>query len=103
MLLADYHKYVLLPEEKFSDFEPPEPFIPESPGHHREWLLACKGGQPALCNFSYAGPLTETVLLGNVAYRTGEKLAWDADRANVTNTKKASHLIKPPFRSGWVV
>ena len=45
--------------------------------HQREWIDACKGGPSPLSNFDYAGPLTETVLLGTIAIRTGQKMNWD--------------------------
>ena len=70
MLLSDYRKHVFLPEEKFADFKGPDPFIPRSPGHHEDWIAACKGGAPTLSNFEYAGLLTEANHLGNVAFRT---------------------------------
>ena len=103
MLMADYNRYALLPEEEFTDFKPPEPFIAESIGHHAEWIRACKGGEKALCNFEYAGELTETVLLGNVAYRSGKKLEWNARTAKVTNTRDADELLDPPHRQGWAL
>src|SRR5205807_5497783 len=59
MLLADYTKHKLLPEERFAGFTPPKPFIADSVGHHREWLEACKNGGPTTCNFDYSGALTE--------------------------------------------
>ena len=74
MLIADYGRRKLLSETQFADFQPPAPFIANSIGHHREWLQACKSGTPTTCNFNYASALTETVLLGNVAFRTGKKL-----------------------------
>ena len=77
MLLADYGKHKLLPEDQFAGFKPPEPTIPDSIGHHAEWIQACKTGEPTTCNFDYSGTLTEAVLLGNVAYRVGKKLEWD--------------------------
>ena len=67
MLLSDYGKHLLLPEDKFQGFVPPKPFIPKSLGHHAEWLHACKTGEPTTCNFEYAGWLTEANHLGNVA------------------------------------
>ncbi len=73
MLLSDYGKHVLLPEAKFADFKRPEPFIPNSIGHWKEWIEACKTGEPTTCNFDYSGALTEANHLGNVAYRTGKK------------------------------
>ncbi len=101
MLLADYGKHVLLPEEKFKDFKRPERSIPESPGHHAEWVRACKGGEPALCRFDYAGPLTECVLLGNVAYRCGKKLEWDPRRLRASNCPEAGKYIDKEYRKGW--
>ena len=85
MLLADYGKHLLLPEDKFSGFRRPDPFIPNSIGHHAEWLQACKTGSPTTCNFEYAGWLTEANHLGNVAFRTGKKLEWDAANLRATN------------------
>jgi hypothetical protein len=67
MLLSDYSKHLLLPEEKFADFKRPEPFIPKSPGHFEEWLNACKTGAPTGSNFDYASRLTIANHLGNVA------------------------------------
>ncbi len=102
MLYADYNKYRLFPVEKFDGFTPPEKSIPDSIGHHREWLQACRDGSPTTCNFDYSGALTETVLLGNVAYRSGQKFSWDA--ANLqTNNPEAQKYISKEYRSGWEV
>jgi predicted dehydrogenase len=101
MLVADYTRRRLLPEQDFAGFTPPAPFIPESAGHHQEWIAACKGGAPALCDFSYGGPLAETVLLGNVAYRTGRRLEWDSAACKVTNTREAEPFLRRKYRRGW--
>lgn len=101
MLLSDYGKHVLLPENKFKDFERPEPFIPKSRGHHAEWIHACKTGEPTTCNFEYAGWLTEANHLGNVAYRVGKKLEWDAENLKATNAPEAEPLIHREYRAGW--
>lgn len=101
MLLADYSKHVLLPEEKFVDFKRPEPFIADSPGHHQEWLIACKTGAATGSPFSYAGPLTEANHLGNVAYRAGKKLHWDAAAMRATNCPEADAFIGREPRKGW--
>jgi predicted dehydrogenase len=101
MVLADYGKHILLPEEKFADFQPPEPFIPPSLGHHAEWLHACKTGAPTTCNFDYAGWLTEANHLGNVAYRVGKKLQWDPDTLRATNAPEADPMIRREYRDGW--
>jgi hypothetical protein len=104
-LLADYGRYKLFPEDKFKDFVPPKQTIAPSLGHHKEWIVACMKNEPTtpLCNFSYSGPLSETVLLGTVAYRTGEELTWDAPRLAATNSAKAERFIKLKYREGWML
>lgn len=101
MLLTDYVKHVLLPEEKFAGFIPPAPSIPESIGHHAEWIHACKTNGPTTCNFEYGALMTEAGLLGNVAYRTGKKLEWDAEGMKAKNCKEAEEFIQHHYRSGW--
>ena len=101
MLLADYTRRQLYPESKFAAYQPPEPAIPQSIGHHNEWIEACKTGSPTTCNFSYSGPLSEAVLLGNVAYRAGEKLIWDAQALTATNCPEADKLLRRAYREGW--
>lgn len=93
---------VLLPEARRKEFEPPPKSLPRSPGHDREWIEACKGGKQAPgANFAFTGPVTETILLGNVALRTGERLAWDRENLKAANSAAAQKLIRPEFREGW--
>ena len=101
MLLSDYGKHVLLPEKDFKDFERPEPWIPDSIGHHAEWLHACKTGAPTTCHFGYSGPLTEANHLGNVAYRAQAKLKWDAKNMKIPNAPLAEQFLKRDYRPGW--
>lgn len=101
MLLSDYGKHVLLPEERFVDFKRPEPFLAPSIGHHEEWIQAAKTGGPTTCDFEYSGWLTEANHLGNVAYRVGKKLEWDAQALRATNAPEADPLIRREYRSGW--
>jgi predicted dehydrogenase len=101
MLLSDYGKNVLLPEERFVDFKRPEPFLAPSIGHHEEWIQAAKTGGPTTCDFEYSGWLTEANHLGNVAYRVGKKLEWDAQALRATNAPEADPLIRREYRSGW--
>ncbi len=103
MLLADYGRHILLPEKRFADYEPPPKSIPASIGHHAEWIRAAKTGEPTTCRFDYSGPLTETVLLGCVSYRTGERLAWDAARLEATNCPKAERFVRKDYRDGWTL
>jgi predicted dehydrogenase len=101
MLLSDYSKHLLLPEKQFVDFKRPEPFIPKSLGHYAEWIHACKTGAPTTCNFEYAGWLTESNHLGNVAYRAGKKLEWDAEQMKASNCPEADAFIHREYRTGW--
>ncbi|MBN1343095.1 MAG: Gfo/Idh/MocA family oxidoreductase [Phycisphaerae bacterium] len=103
MLACDFDKRKLYPEEKFAEFKGPEPTIPVPPDFRREWLLAVKGGKPASVNFDYSGPLTETVLLGNVAYRVGQGFDWDAKAMKAVGCAGAEGLIRPTYRKGWEV
>jgi predicted dehydrogenase len=103
MLLADYGSRMLLPKSKFDGVSPPKRTIPDSIGHHREWTEACKTGGPTTCNFDYSGTLAEAVLLGNVAYRTGEKLTWDAKALKAVNCPKADRYLRRPYRKGWTL
>jgi predicted dehydrogenase len=100
-LWADYDHRRLLPAERFAAVELPPRTIPDSIGHHAEWIQACQTGSPTTCNFEYGAALTETVLLGNVAYRTGKKLEWDATNLRVKNAPEAMQFIQHQYRSGW--
>jgi len=84
--------------------------IPASPGHHREWVEACKGGQPAGSNFDWAGPLAESVLIGNVALRvqlreelTLRRLNWDSAALRFTNLEDANKFVRREYRPGWTL
>jgi len=103
MLIADYGQHKLLPEENYADFERPAPFIPDSIGHHREWVEACKTGGPTTCNFDYSGALTEAALLCNVALRTGKKLNWDAKNLKAIGCPEADVFIRREYRQGWTL
>jgi predicted dehydrogenase len=103
MLLCGFSSRTLLPEEKFADFKPPEPTIPDSPGFYKEWITACKGGETATCNFDYSGPMAETVLLGNVAYRTGEAFEWNAADMKAPGCTAIDALNFPTYRKGWEI
>ena len=103
-MFADYGSYRLFPAEKYSDFEPPAPTIPRSIGHHAEWIAACKGElelETTTCNFGYSGPLSETVLLGNVAHRAGQAFDWDAENLIAVDCPAAQQYVSKEYREGW--
>jgi len=92
----------LIPEAKMKDFKKPAEVIKRSPGHYKDWIQACKGGDPACSNFSISGPYTEWMLLGAICWRfPNEKLLWDGKNLRFTNNEKANEFIKPHFRKGW--
>jgi predicted dehydrogenase len=101
MLLAGYDGHVLLPEKDFAGFTPPPRSIPESIGHHKEWIEACKGRGTTTCRFDYSGPLAEAVLLGNVAFRAQKKLEWDTKALKAMNCPEADTFIQYHYRNGW--
>ncbi len=103
MLLCDYNRRVLLPENQYAGFAPPKPTIPNSVGHHREWVEACKTGAATTCNFDYAGALTEAVLLGVVSYRCGKPLEWDAKNLKATNAPEAEKYLRREYRKPWTL
>lgn len=103
MVLSNYGQHVLLPEDAFEDFERPEPFIPNSIGHHAEWVHACKTGEPTTCDFAYSGQLTEANHLGNVAYRLGKKITWDPEAMRCPDAPDADALIRREYRSPWTL
>jgi len=100
--------YTLLPEALRKEFGKPPRVLERSPGHHIEWIQACKGGKPAGSNFNHAGPLAEAVLLGNVVLRpsmkeklTRTKLLWDSKNFKFTNMPEANEFLRCSYRPGW--
>ena len=103
MIISDYSKHMLLPVDQFADFERPEPTIADSLGHHREWTHAIRTGDPTTCNFEYSGALSESVLLGVAAYRSGMPIEWDAENLKVTNSPQTQQWIHKEYRKGWTL
>ncbi|MBI1349000.1 gfo/Idh/MocA family oxidoreductase [bacterium] len=98
----EYHStYSLFPVEKFEGYAKPE--IVASPGHFTEFANAIKEHklELAMSNFDYAGRLTETVLLGNVALRAGKKIEWNGPQMQVTNDTSANQYVTRDYRAGW--
>ena len=91
----------LIPVEKMKDHKFPSQLLTRSPGHYRDWIRACKGGDPACSNFNVAAPMTEWILLGVISLRVEGKLEWDPVKMRITNNAEANKYIKPSFRKGW--
>jgi hypothetical protein len=95
--------FMLLPQKQFVGYKPPLPTLPRTPDHHKEWALACKGGPETQSNFDYAGKLTQGLLIGQLALRTGKKILWDPKTNRAINCPEADPFIRPEFRPGWEV
>ncbi|MCC6536599.1 MAG: Gfo/Idh/MocA family oxidoreductase [Bryobacterales bacterium] len=91
----------LLPEGRMKEYKLPAQYLTRSPGHYRDWIRACKGGERSCSDFRTAGPLTEWIVLGSIALHAEGKIEWDAARMKVTNNPEANKLVKPKFRKGW--
>jgi predicted dehydrogenase len=110
ILLTDLRRWRLFPDELAKDYGEPPKKLARSPGHHQEFIDACKGGTPAGSNFDWAGPMTETVLLGNVPLRnelrpqlTRVKLQWDTEKLSFSNYPVADQFLRRDYRKGWEV
>lgn len=102
-LIADYGTHKVFAAAG-NDPVPIRPWIASSVGHHQEWLNAIRqGGGATASNFEYAGNLTEAVHLGNVAYRAGQTVKWDAEKFAVTNNPSIQDLLHRPYREGWTL
>ena len=91
----------IIPQAKMDSFQQPPKTLLRSPGNEREWLDACKGSKVKPGgNFEFEGLVTETLLLGNVATRMGQKLTWDRPSL-IVNSDVAQKWVRPERRKGW--
>jgi predicted dehydrogenase len=94
----------LIPEAKMKAYQQPPKTLPRSPGNDREWLDACLGKKvdPG-ANFEFSGLVSETLGLGNVALRTGERLIWDRVNLKAAGATSAERYLRPQRRSAWTL
>jgi len=95
--------FLLLPKKQFIGFTPPSPTLPRTKEHHFEFIQACKGGPTTQSPFSYASVLTESLLVGQLALRTGKRIEWDAKNMKAKGVPEADPIIRPRFRNGWII
>jgi len=98
----------LIPDAKMRAYKQPKPTIERIPGgeqgHEKDWIRACKDGKPASSNFDFSGPLSEMVLMGNLAVRYPDrKLLWDGEKMEVTNDADANSYVRRHYRNGWTL
>ena len=96
---------VLVPHAKMKDFIKPPKTIKRIDGtHEQNWIDGIRGKGTPTSHFDVSGPLTEMVLMGNLAIANPNKhLLWDGDKMEVTNLKKANTMIMPAYREGWTL
>ncbi|HPC93996.1 MAG TPA: Gfo/Idh/MocA family oxidoreductase [Sedimentisphaerales bacterium] len=106
-LLGGSHAGVprLIPEARMKEYGKPPQTLPRSPGHHKEWIDACKAGKPedAKSGFWYAGPFTEALLVGNLAVRLQRRVEWDAKTMRSPNCPEADNYITKFYRAGYSI
>jgi len=94
----------VIPDAKRREIGQPKQLLERSPGHIEEWIMAARGEKPIdfpKSNFAYAGPMTETILLGNIALRMGRRLEWDGEKMRFTNVPEANAFVTKQYRDGW--
>ncbi|MDX2154418.1 MAG: Gfo/Idh/MocA family oxidoreductase [Bryobacteraceae bacterium] len=91
----------LLPSARWKEYVLPLPLLTRSPGHMRDWIRACKGGEASCSDFSIAAPYAEWLALAAIALRVPGRLDWDAKAMRFTNNTEANQYLKPVFRNGW--
>jgi hypothetical protein len=97
-------RFELLPQAQFEGFKGPSPTIPRSPGHHAEWIQACKGGaEKPFSNFAIGGPQTEMIQLVHVASLAGKPIEYDPLTGKITNLPEANALLHREYRAGWTL
>ncbi len=101
-LVTNYSKHeVWIKGKQEENFARPEPTIPDSPGHIREFLDSIKSRKLTTCNVDYGFRLTKGGLLGNIAFRSGEKIAWDDQRERIHGNSHANRLVSRHYRKPW--
>lgn len=94
----------IYPETKMKEIGKPKQMLDRSPGHVKEWVMACVGEKPLdfpKSNFAYSAPMSETILLGNIAVRMGRRLDWDGASFRFTNLNEANQFLTKEYRTGW--
>ena len=92
----------IIPESRQQAYGRAPKKLPRSPGHHQEFINACRGGERAGSDFvNHSGLLSEACLLANVAVRCDKKLLWDGPNCRFTNDESANRLLHREYRAGW--
>ncbi len=101
----------LVPESEMASVDAPGKHLPRLPEgdryfptrHQQEWVRGCKKGEQPCSSFDYSGPLTEMVLLGNVALAARGRIDWDREQMKITNNVGANDFLRRQYREGWAL
>jgi predicted dehydrogenase len=101
-IVTNYQQHKLFRRGKeVTDFKRPDPSIPDSPGHVREFLDSIKSRKITTCDIEYGHQLTKGGHLGNIALRTGRLIRWDDAAEKVIGDKQANQLVTRRYRKPW--
>jgi predicted dehydrogenase len=104
LVTGDYwNSAILIPEAKRKAFGRPRQLLERSPGHREEFFMACRGEKPrefSQSNFSYSGPMTANIQLGNLCARAGKKLELN-EAGKIISDPKINDLAWREPRKGW--
>ena len=109
-IVADFGSRLIIPFGNTADltyYEPrtEEELLPDLGNFQKQWTEACRNGKPSetACNFEYSANMIETMALGLVAFRAGEKLDYDGQSGKITNHEKSNQFLTKPYREGWTL
>jgi hypothetical protein len=77
--------------------------LPRRDEIQKEWIKCVKANKPTGTSFEYAGPMTEAILLGNIALKVGRRIEWDAKALRIANSAEANRLLRREYREGWTI
>jgi len=101
-LVTNYTRHeIWVKNKKEENFKRPAQSIPDSPGHIREFLDSIKSRKLTTCNVDYGHRLTKGGHLGNIAFRTGERLKWDDAPEKFIDNSRANKLVTRRYRKPW--
>jgi predicted dehydrogenase len=107
-LVAEFNARLLIPQGHKADLTYYRPrskhtLLPAMGNFQQQWINACKTDLKTSCDFEYNGNLTESMMLGLVAYRAGKKLTYDPAAGRITNAPEANQFLRREYRDGWTL
>jgi len=101
-LYSDYERHAIVPEgDRMKGLQPPEPSIPSSPGHEREWLDCIRSRKQPSCNPTYHAKIDAAIHLANLSLKLGRAIRFDPALERIVGDDEAARLAKPQYRDPW--